>query len=144
MASRPDPERMALWRELGRTHGAISAALSAQLEAELGLPLSWFAVLDALGEAGGRLRMQDLATSAAVNKSSLTRLIDRMEDAGLVQRERSHDDGRGWFACLTATGRSQLRQAVPLHQRVVQREFARHLTDSDVTALARVLAKVEH
>src|SRR5256885_8525867 len=79
--SRPDPERLAVWRSFLEAHAAITQTLAAELEAERSLPLGWYDVLLTLHEAGGRLRMHELAGRLLVNKSSLTRLIDRMTEA---------------------------------------------------------------
>ena len=142
MATRPDPERLEIWRAFLEAHATITARLAAELEAQRELPLSWYEVLLKLSEAGGRLRMAELSNRMIIHKSSLTRLVDRLADAGLVTREPCLEDGRGHYAVLTRDGRDTLRRAAPLHLRGVQREFARHLTDSDVVALQRVLAKL--
>ena len=96
--SRPDPERLAVWRSFLEAHATITRTLAVELEAERSLPLNWYDVLLSLHEAGGRLRMQELAGRLLVNKSSLSRVIDRMSDAGYVEREPSLEDGRGQYA----------------------------------------------
>ncbi len=131
-----------MWRALLEAHATITQKLAAELEAERDLPLSWYEVLLQLNEAGGRLRMAELSGRMIIHKSSLTRLVDRMEDAGLVVREPCVTDGRGHFAVLTRDGREMFRRAAPVHLRGVQREFARHLTETDLIALQRILAKL--
>ena len=142
MARRPDAERLAVWRSFTEAHARVSAKLARELEDETELPLSWYEVLGQLVDAGGRLRMQELAQRTVINKSSLTRLVDRLEDEGYVEREACAADGRGQFAVLTRDGRAAFRAAQPAHLHGVQREFAQHLTDTDVAALQRVLAKL--
>jgi len=142
VAARPDAERLAVWRSLLEAHATITSRLAFEMEAERDLPMSWYEVLLQLSEAGGRLRMQELSNRMIIHKSSLTRLVDRLEDAGYVTREPCVEDGRGHYAVLTRDGRDALRRAAPVHLRGIQREFARHLTDSDVVALQRVLAKL--
>ena len=88
------------------------------------------------------LRMQELAARLVVNKSSLTRVVDRMQEQGLVERELCEDDGRGVQAVLTRDGREELRRCAPTHLRGVHEHFTQYLTDSDVTALQRVFAKL--
>jgi DNA-binding MarR family transcriptional regulator len=131
-----------VWRSFLEAHAAIVQQLEHELHAERELPLSWYDVLVQLHEAGGRLRMQELATRLLVNKSSLTRTVDRMQEAGLVERETCATDGRGIEAVITREGRDALRRAAPTHLRGVQEHFAQYLTDSDVTALQRVFAKL--
>jgi DNA-binding MarR family transcriptional regulator len=142
MATRPDSERLALWHSFLSAHAAITSKLAADLVGERDITLPWFDALTVLAEAGGRLRMRELAERLAVNKSSLSRQIDRMEDEGLVARVEVADDARGQFAAITRDGRDLLRRATPFHLKGVQREFAQHLTDSDVVALQRVLTKL--
>jgi DNA-binding MarR family transcriptional regulator len=139
---RPDPERLAVWRALLATHARITNQLSAELEAERELPLSWYEVLLVLSESGGRLRMSELADRLVVNRSSLTRQCDRMVDAGLIKREPVVGDARGIQAVLTRLGRETFRRAAPAHLRGVHRHFTQYLTDTDVAALARVFAKL--
>jgi DNA-binding MarR family transcriptional regulator len=143
MPSRPDPGHLAAWRALLETHAAVTELLARELVAERGLPLSRYDVLLNLAEApGGRLRMQELSESVLLSKSGLSRLVDRMEEAGLVRRERAEDDRRGWFTVLTEQGRSALRRAAPVHLRGIQEHFARHLDDEEARLLAAVLGRV--
>jgi DNA-binding MarR family transcriptional regulator len=143
MPARPDPGHLAAWRALLETHAAVTELLARELVAERGLPLSRYDVLLNLAEApGGRLRMQELSGSVLLSKSGLSRLVDRMEEAGLVRRERCEDDRRGWFTVLTEQGRSALRRAAPIHLRGIQEHFARHLDDEEARVLATALARV--
>jgi DNA-binding MarR family transcriptional regulator len=131
-----------VWRSFLEAHAALTQTLAQELDAERSLPLNWYDVLLTLHEAGGRLRMQDLSGRLLVNKSSLTRVIDRMVDAGYVDREPCLEDGRGQYAVLTREGRETLRRAAPTHLRGVQEHFAQYLTESDVVALQRVFGKL--
>jgi DNA-binding MarR family transcriptional regulator len=86
--------------------------------------------------------MQELSASVLLSKSGLSRLVDRMVEAGLVRRERCQDDRRGWFAVLTDRGRSALRRAAPVHLRGVHEHFTRHLDPEEVRVLTAALSKV--
>jgi DNA-binding MarR family transcriptional regulator len=90
----------------------------------------------------GRLRMQELSASVLLSKSGLSRLVDRMVEAGLVRRERCEDDRRGWFAVLTDQGRSALRRAAPIHLRGIHEHFTSHLRPEEVKALTSALSRV--
>ena len=143
MPARPDPAQLAAWRRLLEAHATVTELLERELMAERGLPLSRYDVLLNLAEApGGRLRMQELSASVLLSKSGLSRLVDRMVEAGLVRRERCQDDRRGWFAVLTDQGRSALRRAAPVHLRGIQEHFAQHLEPEEVQVLATALARV--
>ena len=124
-------------------HAAVTDLLERELEQERGLPLSKFEVLLKLAEApGGRMRMLELAQSVLLSKSGLSRLVDRMEEAELVRRERCPSDRRGAFAVITDEGRRVLRRAAPVHLRGIQEHFACHLDDHEARALISVLGKV--
>jgi DNA-binding MarR family transcriptional regulator len=143
MPARPDPGHLAAWRALLETHAAVTELLARELSTERGLPLKAYDVLLNLAEAPeGRLRMQELSASVLLSKSGLSRVVDRMEEGGLVRRERSENDRRGWFAVLTERGRSTLRRAAPVHLRGIQEHFARHVDDEEARVLAAVLARV--
>jgi len=143
MPARPDPAQLAAWRRLLEAHATVTELLERELVAERGLPLSRYDVLLNLAEAPeGRLRMQELSASVLLSKSGLSRLVDRMVEAGLVRRERCQDDRRGWFAVLTDQGRSALRRAAPVHLRGIQEHFVRHLKPEEVEVLATALARV--
>ena len=143
MRNRPDDLHLAAWRSLLEAHAAVTDLLERELEREQGLALSKFEVLLKLADApGGRMRMLELAESVLLSKSGLSRLVDRMVEAGLVRRERCEDDRRGWFAVLTDQGRSALRRAAPVHLRGIQEHFARHLEPDEVQVLAAALGRV--
>ena len=136
-------ERMAAWEGLIQTVGALMKTFDQELDTSLGLPLTWYDVLVQLGGAAeGRLRMQVLAESVVLSRSGLTRLVDRMEKAGLVRREHSREDRRGYYAVLTEEGRQAFDKAQPIHHRDIQEHFARHLSDADVRALTQIIGKV--
>ncbi len=138
----PDPERLAVWRAFLSAHATITQTLERELLEDRKLPLSWYEVLLHLNEAGGRLRMAELSDRLVINKSSLSRLCDRLEVAGYLVRETVPEDARGVYAVLTRHGRDELRRTTPTHLRGVYEQFATHLTDTDVAALQRIFAKL--
>src|SRR5579862_1644472 len=116
--SSPNRARLAAWRAFLELHAALIEVLGGELERERRLPLAWYDVLVQLAEApASRLRMQELARSVLISKSGLTRLVDRMVQAGYVERQPCPDDLRGSFAVLTPAGRDALREAAPVHLR---------------------------
>lgn len=138
-----DPEKLPAWRLFLQAHAAVIEALSEELEAERNLPLAFYDVLLHLRAAPeGRLRMVELADQVMLSKSGLTRLVDRMEAAGLVERAACATDRRGVEATITPRGRQVLRDAAPVHLRGVQEHFAARLTRQEAAALERGLRKV--
>jgi DNA-binding MarR family transcriptional regulator len=95
-----------------------------------------------LADAGGRLRMGELAERLLLSRSGLTRLVDRLVKQGFVLRERCADDARGFFAVLTEAGRDKLAGARPAHLAGVREHFLEHLDDTDLAALARAWERV--
>jgi DNA-binding MarR family transcriptional regulator len=136
---RPSREELAAWRAFLRAHAVITRALETELVAEQDLPLASYDVLVQLAEAPERrLRMTELAGAVLLSRSGVTRLVDRLEKAGLVARCRVEGDGRGVAAELTAAGLSRLRAASPTHLAGVARHFAARLDPDDLAALERI------
>jgi DNA-binding MarR family transcriptional regulator len=140
---RVNEERMAAWMTLMQAHAAVIAGLEDKLVKERGLPLSWHEVLVHLAAAPeGKLRMQDLAHSVLLSKSGVTRLVDRMEDTGLVERTACASDRRVIYAAITDRGRKDLTAALPIFVQGFEEHFARFVSDSDARALRQALQKV--
>jgi DNA-binding MarR family transcriptional regulator len=143
MPARPDPQRLDAWRAFLRAHAVLTDALDRELQAERGLPLAWSDVLLNLAEADdGRLRMRDLADGVMLSRSGLTRLVDRMATAGLVNRQPDPDDRRGTLACITNEGMQTLRRAAPVHLRGIEEHFASRLRDDEVAVLRDALQRI--
>jgi len=138
-----DAVHMAAWRGFIEAHARVLARLSDELLAEESLPVTWYDVLVQLSESEGqRLRMQDLADRVLLSQSGLTRLVDRLQQAGLVERVRCAEDGRGMFAQLTPHGLNTLRRAYPTHLRGVREWFADALSAEEAETLARALGRI--
>ncbi|MFP5309003.1 MAG: MarR family winged helix-turn-helix transcriptional regulator [Actinomycetes bacterium] len=137
------PVRLAAWRHFLEAHARVLDLLEAELRADEDLPLTWYDVLVQLSEAPDRqLRMQDLAQAVLLSKSGLTRLVDRMEQAGLVDRRPCEDDRRGTYAALTAAGLQRLRDTAPTHVRGVAEHFTSVLSDEEAATLADALGRI--
>jgi DNA-binding MarR family transcriptional regulator len=136
-------EAMAAWVGFLRVHAALVDVLGRELEGQVGLPLTWYDVLVQLAAAPeGRLRMQDLAAAVVLSKSGLTRLIDRVETAGLVARASCPSDRRGTYAEITPKGRKALDEARPVHHRGIQAHFADRLGQRELAALRTATDKL--
>lgn len=136
-------EMLAPWRSLGRTYAMVLRAVGREMERTLGLSLPWWEVLVRLARAPeGRMRMRELADSVVFSRSGITRLVDRMAAAGLVERQQCSRDRRGWYAAITEAGQSVLKRARPVHHRGIQQHFLRHLTEEDKSVLQTICGKV--
>lgn len=141
--STPSPEKLASWRLFFESAQALYDLLDDDLRERAGISLRWYDVLVHLEEApDGRLRMNELAREIVFSKSGLTRVVDKMEDAALVRRERPSSDRRVIEVVLTQTGLDTLGTARPLHRDGIENYFARHLDERDLKALARAFRKV--
>jgi DNA-binding MarR family transcriptional regulator len=119
--------------------------LDAELQAEAGMTLRWYDVLVNLDEAEHPVRMNELASRILASKSGLTRVIDRMEEAGLVERQRPREDRRAIDVVMTPEGAQALQGARVVHRRGIQEHFAQHLDDRAFAALLDALRPVhEH
>jgi len=138
-----DDERVASWVALLRANAAVMEAVEAELLAAHDLPLSWHEVLVRLARSPeGSMRMQELAREVLLSKSGLTRLADRMEEAGLIERSKCDTDRRGTYAVITGRGRSVLLDSFPAFTSAVDQHFARHLSPDELGTLHRLLGKV--
>jgi DNA-binding MarR family transcriptional regulator len=138
-----DATGMAAWRGFIEAHARVMSRLSKELLDEVELPLAWYDVLVQLSEAEDhRLRMQDLADRVLLSQSGVTRLVDRLVQAGLVERARCTEDGRGMFTQLTALGLETLRRTYPTHLRGVREWFTDTLSPEETEVLARALGRI--
>ena len=119
-----------------RAHARLTAALDADLRRTTGLSLGEFDVLRTL--AGGARRMSDLADAVLLSRSGLTRLVERLEGRGLVERTRPPADVRQVYAALTAAGHGALADAEPDHVRGIREAFLDRLTGPELRTLARI------
>src|SRR3954462_4899923 len=140
--SSPSPERLRAWRLFFESSLALIDVLDSELEGDTGLPLRFYDVLVHLEETPDGLRMNELAERILYSKSGLTRVIDRMEQAGLVRRVRPENDRRSILVVLTDQGRETMEQARGRHRHAIEEHFSSHLSDTDVKALTRAFEKV--
>jgi DNA-binding MarR family transcriptional regulator len=131
------------WRALVRAHACLVKRLDAQLEAEHGLPLTSYEVLVRLTKAdGGKMRMHDIASSVLLSRSGLTRLVDRLERDGLVNRCSCENDARGAYAVITTDGRDKVAAARVSHLDGVHTLFVVHYTEAELELLGPLLERL--
>ncbi len=131
------------WYALLQANTRLTERINAELEEEAGLPLSWFEVLAKLAWAPESCaRMGALADDLLLSRGGTTRLIARMEEAGLVRREIPPHDRRATYAHVTDKGREALERAAPIHMAKVDEYFHAQLTDEEIDVLSRAMGKV--
>ena len=140
--SSPSPERLRAWRLYFESALALQDILDTEIERDAGIPLRWYDALVHLEEARDGLRMNELAERILYSKSGFTRVVDRMEEAGLVRRVRPENDRRTILIVLTDKGTETMERARRQHRDGIHRHFSAHLSDTDVKALTRALEKI--
>lgn len=133
----------AVWPLFLTAHAVLVERVETRL-AEAGLPpLAWYDVLWAIEHAeGGRVRLSDLAERIVLSRSNMTRLIDRLEQAGLVRRERSKEDGRGSYAILTPAGKALRVKMWPVYKAAISTLFETHLQPAEARVMNLVLRRI--
>jgi DNA-binding MarR family transcriptional regulator len=130
------------WRALLLAHATLLRRLETDLENKTGLALADFDVLAQLAQAGGELRMTELADRALISRSGMTRRVVRLVDHGLVRRANTVVDGRGVVVALTDAGVARMSETAPVHMRAVSDLFVAQLDDQELAVLERALEKV--
>ena len=135
-------DRVAPWAALLRVHAAVLPKLERALAAQQ-MPLAWYDVLLELNAAPDRrLRMSELGARVVLSRERVSRVVDELERAGLVRRERNPDDGRSLFAVLTPEGRARLRAAAPVYLEGIERHYTGHLEDEEIRVISAALGRV--
>ncbi len=131
------------WRAFFEAHAAVVARLEHELEAEHGLSLRWYDVLLHLAAAPEHtMLMRDLSQAVVISKGGLTKLVDRMAEAGLVAREPTPANRRITPVRLTGRGLAAYRRARLTHHRGVGEHFLAHLSAGERRTLQRALERV--
>jgi DNA-binding MarR family transcriptional regulator len=111
------------WRDLLSRHARTVCALDRELEANHGLGMSEYEVLDRLAGTEG-CRVQELAGQLHLSQSALSRAVARLEADGLVVRAMCPEDRRGVSVCLTEAGRARYAAARPTHRQVLSENLS--------------------
>jgi DNA-binding MarR family transcriptional regulator len=132
------------WRAFLAAHAALMSRVEDALTAAGLPPLSWYDVLWPLYRASERtLRMRELSASVVtISRSGLTRLVDRIEEAGLLRRQASTNDRRGTELVLTKEGAAMLRRMWPVYAAEIQHSFVDALSKEEAAALRDALSRV--
>ena len=136
-------EKVELFGLLLETNARLARDLDLELEAKCGLPLSWFEVLLQLRKSDeGRLKMNQIAEAIVHSSGGTTRLIDRLEQAGFVQRQLCPDDRRAIHVAITDHGNAKLDEALDVHLAYLNEHMAAQLTRAERVTLTKLLTKL--
>jgi DNA-binding MarR family transcriptional regulator len=135
-------DRVWPWAALLRVHASVVPQLERALAKER-MPLAWYDVLLELNSAPGRrLRMTDLSARVVLSRERVSRVVDELEAAGLVRRERNVEDKRSFLAEITPRGRARLRAAAPVYLAGIEEHYTSHLTEDEILVIGQALARV--
>jgi DNA-binding MarR family transcriptional regulator len=138
-----DRTQLRTWRTFITAHATVIDLIEHELAEARQLPLSSYDVLLALVEAPTRrLRMHELAQAVVLSRSGLTRLVDRLEQEGLLRRDRTGADRRATYAVLTLKGFRAFRHAWPIYAQGIVKHFVQHLTEQEMSTLSQMLGRV--
>lgn len=138
-----DSSKGSTWALFLTAHAVLVEKIEERFSAAGMPPFGWYDVLWGLERAEGqRLRMHELADKTVITRSNLTRLVDRLEAAGLVTRERAPEDRRGAFAVLTADGKAMRRKMWPVYSAAIKEFFEDHVTDQEAAEFGEALRRI--
>ena len=128
---------------LRSTVSQLHELLAQEMENEVGMPFERYSILLMLAQAdGGALRPSELAEALPITSSGVTRLIDRLERDGVVERRACATDGRGTSVALTPDGTEVFRRAGRVHLRGINEHLGGNLTKGEMTELRRIMTKL--
>jgi MarR family transcriptional regulator, 2-MHQ and catechol-resistance regulon repressor len=131
------------WVCLHRGHAAVRRSVAAKLQVAHGLTVNDFEALVLLARADGHfMRRVDLANALQLTASGVTRLLDGLEEQGLVRKKACSTDGRVTYAVLTKAGQRRLEKASSAHAATIKALFEKHYTPRELALLAELLARL--
>ena len=144
MSARVPEPHLSAWRALLNAHASVVGRIEQAL-ADAGLPpLAWYDVLWAVRRAPGRqVRMAELADGLTLSRGGVTKLVDRLEAAGLLRRARAEDDGRGFYAVLTDAGEEMLRRMWPVYARTLRETFVDIVSSEEAAVISAGLERAK-
>src|ERR1700674_367861 len=135
--------QMLAWASLLSANSRLLERIEASLAAAGLPPLAWYDVLWELEKApDGRLRMHEIADHTVLSRSNLTRLADRLENAGLIEREICAEDRRGAYCVITRVGRQRRGRMWPVYQRGIEKLFSAHVSAAEARSMTTALKRV--
>ena len=140
--SSPSADRLRCWRLFFESALALNDVLDTELQDAAGIPQRWYDVLVQLEESPEGIPMNALAERILYSKSGFTRVVDRMEEAGLVRRVRPQHDRRSILVVLTKKGSDTMERARRYHRDGIERHFSQHLSEHEIKTLTRALEKI--
>ena len=137
MSKRFSQLEQSAWSGFLSTYSRLNRLIEADLQESANISHVEFEILLRLSwQPNQRLRIQDLTAQSILSQSGTSRLIERLEKAGLVRRESASEDHRGAYAVLTTAGAERLQLAMERHIGYVQAHFLKHFNETELEQMA--------
>lgn len=120
----------------------LNRSFDRRLRAECGITIAWFEALLRIGRHGGSMTMSELAGQLALTNGGVTRMVDKMAEAGLLRREPCATDRRVSYAVLTPAGLDKWTEASELHVDDLRREFTGRMSDQELETVVAVMDRI--
>jgi DNA-binding MarR family transcriptional regulator len=138
----PSEAVIRVWVQLMRAQSGVLTAIESDLKEGAFPPLGWYDVLLELSRAKDGLRPFELERKILLAQYNLSRLIDRLQDAGYVARNPAPGDGRGNIVVITEAGRAFQKRMWPTYRAAIARHVGSKLTEREAEQLGYLLAKL--
>jgi len=143
MTNEPSKAVIGAWIRLMRAQQAILLKIERALR-EAGLPpLSWYDVLWELDQAAGKgLRPFEIERQMLIAQSNISRLIDKLEATGYVERSPCEQDGRGQIVVITEAGRTMRKRMWPVYAEAISAAIGARISDGEAESLSALLDRL--
>ncbi|MDG0867997.1 MarR family transcriptional regulator [Candidatus Lucifugimonas marina] len=143
MAKRKNISAAQAWEQALTSVSRLLQKFDSNMQDKAGVSVIWYDVLLHLHHAPEKkMRMQMLSKSLVLTRSGVTRLVDRIEKAGLVRREAAVEDRRGYYAILTDEGEEALAEAQEVHRKDIRTHFGARLDKAEQQAVFNLMSKL--
>lgn len=131
------------WTSLIKAQQLLIDKIERELKAHGLPPLSWYDILWAIESSKeGRLRLNDIGNVVLLNKYNVTRLVNRLEEKGLVSKETCPQDGRGIFACITEKGRDTRKKMWYFYRNVLNKKFFSNYSEDELINISSLMKRI--
>lgn len=143
MAAELSPAAKRAWVAFFVSHALLVRKIDREMQEKGAVPVDVYDVLLVLEDAPDRrLRMSELADRVLLSRSGITRLVDRLEKDGLVERQTCPSDRRACHAALTEKGLRAREEAWPFYREAIARHFGANMSDEEAERIADVLGRM--
>lgn len=131
------------WTSLIRAQQILIDKIERELKAHGLPPLNWYDILWALESSPeGRLRLNDIGNVVLLNKYNVTRLVNRLEEKGLVSKTNCQQDGRGIFACVTEKGKETRKKMWYFYRNILNKKFFSNYSEDELINISSLMKRI--